>query len=645
MDEFNYNIPLYNLSRLRNNENINFNQSENYLLENSNQYNNESRPESDGSSMPLNSYSPYQSYNSINFDDFSQNNQNDSKKELINIENKFKDTENNNRFLLYLKVNNMIRNDNLLEKDRDVNKKKKIFQNKLNETLDNIKCKICAKTPKIFYICKKTKELICEDCLGKEPKENKNFMYCLVCKQLIFSKDHFVELPIFNKILSYIDTIKDNNNKLYDNKIKYNMDKNVILCTEKIHEQNHKGEGEDILNSNVKEENNFYNNNQMKAVYFCMECHRPFCSDCILSYKLKENEKNNNNSIEENKNEIIDNEEKKDNININDDNNQKEHNYNHHIFKIELIKDFGLFDLLYEKLKAKEIISELDSVDKKINDKIEDLNLNKQRMISFIDYIKNIYVQKIDEIIDKLKSINKEKSEKIKIILEKSQKMYNFLNNFKSKNDFKKISNKNSLKEFINVFESFHTIPCDINKKVNSFINVKGTFNLEDLNAFSFNFSLKKYMKQNIPLNKKEFLKLIYENKTKNNKIVEKKDEEEKKINEEDKIKIRIKKKEKIENNKKIKEYYSCRILINNNNNELIEMKDSLKKKKMKKIKFNEDDLSQNNNALFISFEKDVNDEEIYEKKYSAEFNINSLKKLDDTSYNINFEIYDFYIY
>jgi hypothetical protein len=237
--------------------------------------------------------------------------------------------------------------------------------------------------------------------LDKELEENKTFTNCLLCKQLIFSKDHFVELPIFNKILSYIDTIKDNNNKLFDNKIKNNMDKNVILCTEKIHEQNHKMEGNDIFNPNLKEEFNIYNNNQMKAVYFCMECQRPFCSDCILSYKLKENEKNNNNIIEDNKNEIIDNEENKDNIN--DDINQSQHNHNHHIFKIDLIKEFGLFDLLYEKLKTKEIMLYLDSIDKKISDKIEDLNLNKKRMISFIDYIKNIYVRKIDEIIDKLK--------------------------------------------------------------------------------------------------------------------------------------------------------------------------------------------------------------------------------------------------
>jgi hypothetical protein len=201
------------------------------------------------------------------------------------------------------------------------------------------------------------------------------------------------------------------------------------------------------------------------------------------------------------------------------------------------------------------------------------------------------------------------------------------------------------LKEFINVFESFHTIPIDIYKKVNSFINVKGTFNIKDLNTFSFNFNLKNYVKQNVPLNKKEFLKIMYEKKTKDNKIIENKDEEEKKINEEDKIKIRIKRREKSEFYKKIKEYYSCRILINNNNNELIEMKDTFKKKKMKKIKFNEDDLFQNNNARFISFEKDVNDEEIYEKKFLAELNINSLKKVEDILYNINFEIYDFYIY
>ena len=108
------------------------NEYDNYFYGYSNQFNNESRQENDGSSMPLNSYSPFQSYNSIiNFDDFSQNNQNDSNKELIGIENKFKDTENNNKFMLYLRMNNLIKNYNLLEKDREVNKKKKNFQNKL----------------------------------------------------------------------------------------------------------------------------------------------------------------------------------------------------------------------------------------------------------------------------------------------------------------------------------------------------------------------------------------------------------------------------------------------------------------------------------------------------------------------------------
>jgi len=574
---------------------------------------------SKNSSVAQSSYNPFQSFNFEN--DNSQNIQDDSNKELINIQNKYKDMENNNKYMLYLKMNNLIQNYNLLENERDVIQEKKNFKIKLNEIMDNIKCKSCAQAPKVFYICRKTKELICQDCLEKESDQNKHYKFCPLCKDIIFSKEHFVELPIINKILSYIDTIKDNNNKLFDDTLKKNMDKSIIFCNEKIHEHNQ-------FNQNVKEF-------QMKAVYFCMECQRPFCSDCILSYKLKENEKN---IVEDNKNEIND---------INDDNNQSQHNQSHHIFKIDLIKEFGLFDLLYEKCIAKEIMSDLDKMDKNINDKIKDLNLNKQRMLLFIDYVKNIYMQRIDEIIDKLKSINDEKSKKVKIILENSKKLSKFLNIFKSKNDFKKIDNKNSMKELINLFESFHTIPNDIYKKANSFIKVKGTFNVKALNSFSFNFILKSYIEQNIPLNKEECLRILYENKakTKNNKSLDINGEEEKKVNEEDKIKIKIKKREKSDNNQKIKEFYNCRILVNNNNNELIEMKDSFKKKKMKKNKFNEDDFLQNNIARFISFDTDLNDEEMYEKQYLAEFNINSLKKVDDLLYNINFEIYDFYIY
>ena len=610
------------------------------LYQNSMNY--EINSQSNNSSLPLNSYSPFQSIKlncMINEDNNNKNNQSDSNQELIKIEKEFNDIENNNRFILYLKMNNLLKNDYLLENDRDANRKKNIFQYKFNKIMDTIKCKICEKTPKVFYICKTTKELVCQNCLEKD-QENKKSKYCNICNQLIYSKEHFLELPVFNKILSYINTIKGNNNKLFEDKIKDNMNKSIIICSEKIHEQNHKKEDNDFFKLNFKEEYSFDTYNQMKAVYFCMECQRPFCSDCILSYKLKGKENIINDNIkEDNKNIINDNINKKDNIN--NDKNQIQHNHSHPIFKIDLIKEFGIFDLLYEKQNTKEIMSDLDSVDKKINDKIEYLNLKKKRMLSFIDYIKNLYVQKIDEIIDKLKTINKEKSAQIKIILEKSQELSNFLNIFKPKNDFKKINNKNSLKEFINIFESFHKVPYDIYKKINSLIKIKGNFNIKDLNSFSFDLNLNNYVKQEIPFYKKENLKIIHENQNENNnKIFEIKNEEENKINEEDKIKIKIKKKVKDENNKKTKEYYNCRILINNNKNEFIEMKP-----KTKKIKFSKDYSFQNNSNIFISLEKDLNDEEIYEKKYLAEFNINSLKKVDDALHNINFEIYDFKIY
>ena len=603
---------------------------------------NEIRSQSNNSSLPLNSYSPFQSINlnSMIYDDNNnKNNQGDSFEEFIKKEKEFKNIENNNRFILYLKMNNLLKNDYILENSLDANKNKNLFKYKFNKIMDTIKCKICAKTPKVFYLCKTAKEFVCQNCLEKE---NSNF--CNICNQLMYSKEHFVELPIFKKILSYIDTIKGNNNKLFEDEIKDNINKSIIICSEKIHEQNQEKENNDIFKLNSKEEYSFDTHNQMKAVYFCMKCQRPFCSDCILSYKLKEKEKENiinDNIKEDNKNIIHDEQNINQKDNINDDKSQIQHNHSHPIFKIDLIKEFGIFDLLYEKQNTKEILSELDSIDKKINDKIEYLNLNKQRMLSFIDYIKNIYVQKIDEIIDKLKAINKENSSQVKIILEKSKELSNFLNIFKSKNDFKKINNKNSLKEFINIFETFHRVPLDIYKKINSLVKIKGTFNIKDLNPFSFNLNLNDYVKQEISFYKKEHLKIIHEKQNENNnKILGIKDEEENKKNEEDKIKIKIKKKLKYEDNEKVKEYYNCRILINNNKNEFIEMKP-----KMKKMKFSKDDSFQNNSNIFISLEKDLNDEEIFEKKFLAEFNINSLKKVDDKFHNINFEIYDFKIY
>jgi len=72
-------------------ENISNNNNLDYILGFSNPYNNDSKPERDNSSMPLNSYSPFQSYTSLNFGDNNHNIEDDSNKELKNIENKFRD--------------------------------------------------------------------------------------------------------------------------------------------------------------------------------------------------------------------------------------------------------------------------------------------------------------------------------------------------------------------------------------------------------------------------------------------------------------------------------------------------------------------------------------------------------------------------
>ena len=682
----------------------------------------------------LNSYSPYQSFN-INNNNYNSNDySNDiffndnpnikledkslkfpyiSDSDLFKINDSFKE-DINTKFLLYLKNNDLIYENNILEKDFDINKERKNFEEKNKNILEEFKCYGCSKIPNDFYICSKCHIIFCENCLGKESEKNKKQKFCINCHKLIFSKEHFINIPIFNKILSYINSSKENNEKLFNNRIKDNINRNVILCSEEIH-KNKKEDKFFIFNinniENINEEGYINKNNEMKATYFCMDCLKPFCSDCILNYKLKNknnknnknikkennnnennnidnknnenntidnknneknnidnnnNEKNNdinnnnekNNDINNNNENVIDIENKKDNISnsIIENEDLNKHNINHRIFKIEFLKDVGIFDLLYEKTKTQEIISELDSIDIQINDKIEDLNINKQRIILFIDYIKNIYIQKIDEIIIKLRNISKEKYDKITLIKQKEEELSNFLNILKTKNDFKDNKNINSIKKLLSDFNTFHKIPYEIKKKSFQFIKIKGLFNLEELNNVSMNVCLNDSFKKKVKLNNSN-IKIKFENCPSNKEINE---NNENKIIQKEKIMIEYNKKENNNDNRRIlNEYYYSPILINYNKNEFIilkEVSDDVNQKKPQEKKnkeindFNlEDSISYNSDPFLIDKKYDnsnsINEEENNEKKYLAEINTDGLKKMSDEFHSLNFEIYNFYIF
>lgn len=579
--------------------------------------------------------------------------------------------ENNSKFTLFLKNNKYIKDNKILENESNINKEKKRFESKMNKILDNIKCKVCSKIPNEFFICSLCNSFFCEKCMENEGIENINYKYCICCQKLIDSKK-FIKLPIFNKIKSYINSIKENNEKIFINRIKENFDKNLILCCEDIHNISIN----EVFNININEiKNQSFSSYDMKASYFCMECLRPFCSDCILNFKKKhinDNIKVDNNIINENK-EIINNDIIKDNNilkdNLDNSNNinnakdyteKKKHEYGHSIFKIELLKEIGIFDLLYEKEKSQKIISDLELINQNIIEKIEFINLKKKNLLLFLDYIKKIYVEKMDEIINNLKTINQEKNEKIKLIRKKNDELLNFLTIFKTQKGFINKQIKNNIEDLLTDFNSFHKIPYEIKKNLSIFIKFKGIINLEGVSNISSN--LKEYYENNIKPNN-DYIRIKYHNSDKlykninseekheNNEVIKNDDikNNNNTINEEKTVDILYK--QNINNNKReINKNYSFPILINNNHeNHFILLKEKTNKDKNKKKESdsNSDNNTYDNLNLHMSDSEDIinsfNNFKYYQNFHAI--NIKCLKKLEDLSHNFDFDIYKLNIF
>ena len=618
----------------------------------------------DESSINLNDiYSDNLSNNYIKFQsmDKSTNNENILENNLFNINSQNSQMkQKSSKILKYLLKNNLIKENKIIENDMILTKEKQSFEKELKNNVDKLKCKSCNQIPKQFFICPDCYSIYCKNCLGKD--DTKKLTFCKNCKKLK-PKENFIKMPIFNKILTYINSIKENNEKLFNNKIKDNLDKNKILCSEKIHNINAE---EDFLNINI---NDFRIGNEAKAVYFCIECQKPFCSDCILDYKLKKNKKENNiDNINSNENcNIIGKDKDKDKDDVNntfekEDEKIKKHNFAHPIFKIDLLKDIGIFDLLYEKEKSENIAVKLDLFEQYFNERIDHLNKRKQNILLFLDYIKKIYISKVEEVINELKNISKEKNEKIKIINQKNEEVSKFLNSIKTKYDLKNDKSIKIIKEFLNDLSNFHKIPDEIKGKASKYMKFKGIFDLEEITNYKSNINLKT---SNYLNNSK--IKITYEK----NKDLSEDDENENIIIEEKKINViynleERKKNDNDANNKKANEFFEP-ILINYNcdKNKFINLseiqKNVISKKKGEEAAkinnkiynffFNEDEVYDDSDSIIINtnpFMNKKNDAEehlIREKKYYAEINIKDLKKINDDSYEIDFEIYNIKIF
>ena len=562
----------------------------------------------------------------------------DIKKKIENFESSEEEDKKHtsNKFLKYFE-NNSYNNREVSLADIEIKKKKKKLDEQFKNIYEKMKCKGCSKMPNEFFICKICGSLYCENC--KEKVNNKK-MYCNSIK--CFSKPSFelIKIPILEKLATVIELERKNNEDIYIKEINNNIKNNIIYCSEKIHDEKD-GDFE------FKEEINKYKfkkKNVMKAIYFCMECQRPFCSDCILNYKKSKEAK-------------IENE-------INEEGKEKEikHNSDHIIFRIDFLANNKIFDLLYENKYSQNIISSLESLDAKINTKIDELRATKVYMIEFIDSLKKIYMSKIDELINKLNDLAKEKIEKINKIKAKCDELYKFIPVFKTSKDFQIDVNKIKINKLIEEFTPFHEIPDEINKKFEKLSVYKGLFNL--LNIYETNTELK--LKSPFQLKSRNDKYKIdiryYKNNASEKEKENEKENEVTKKNENIQIKVKVnsdKNKKKINffENKNNIEKEDYLFVFNNNNKNLFsllkkkkEIKQIKKEKEKEKEEGNEIRLYNPNNPfkLFsnkINFiqndekNKPIKREEEY---YYTEINVNEFKKTDDDYYNINFLLYNF---
>jgi hypothetical protein len=65
--------------------------------------------------------------------------------------------------------------------------------------------------------------------------------------------------------------------------MKNNINNEIVLCSNKIHEKIDDNDQNNINdNEEIDKEKRYINQmNEIKASYYCFDCNKPYCSDCI----------------------------------------------------------------------------------------------------------------------------------------------------------------------------------------------------------------------------------------------------------------------------------------------------------------------------------------------------------------------------
>ena len=266
-----------------------------------------------------------------------------------------------------LNENNKNQNDNLNEIDMsepsnntnqlsDEQKKEIAVE---NEIRDKLKCYICLSKVKKPKMCKFCKRLCCSDCINSWLSGHD---YCGICKTKV-TLDDLILVPFVDDMSTYFINNIENHPKHQLGKI----DKNKINNKNKTQIMSSKKNKKDIINDRYeqeedKEDKNICKIHGNKIDYYCVQCDKYFCSNCLVFFGQE----------------------------------VKKHT-NHLILQVSQMNDLGIMEAVNEYKKLPETKNTIDHLIGLCNLKLKENHIKRCEFEDNMNTVKNLFIKKLDE--------------------------------------------------------------------------------------------------------------------------------------------------------------------------------------------------------------------------------------------------------
>ena len=345
-------------------------------------------------------------------------------------------------------------------KEKEIEKMKK--ENEIeNNIRDVLQCYICLSKVINPTMCNYCKRICCEKCI-KKWLENHN--YCGICKHRV-TINEMITIPFLNDMSTFFINNIDNHqkkNNLFDNQTSLNKinqktmkpnkgnkkdgpfkviyNNNIIKNIDNNESMPIENNG-DIITERGEEEENFCIEHGNKIDFYCIQCNKYFCSQCLIFFGEE----------------------------------SKKHS-NHYIIKVEKINDLGVTEAIKEYEKLPQTKGKIENLIGLCNLKIKENEIKKYEILKILNTIKDLYIKKYEEDSKNIKNVLKEVKIKKNEILEKisfnnnnnSNNNNNNNNNINNNNNNNNDNNNNNniFKNELNKIKQLNRIDPKIGKQI-----------------------------------------------------------------------------------------------------------------------------------------------------------------------------------